>query len=365
MSAVPFLHLSAAYAELQADLDAAASRVLASGWYILGEEVAAFEREYAAYCGVEHCIALSNGLDAIHILLMAAGIGAGDEVIVPAHTFIASWLGVSYSGARPVPVDVDPLTFNIDPALVEEAITPATRAILAVHLYGQTADMDALAVIARKHGLLLFEDAAQAHGARCRGRKAGGFGDGAAWSFYPGKNLGALGDAGAVTTNDAQLATRVRMLSNYGSRIKYEHQLRGFNARMDEIQAAVLRVKLQKLDEWNARRAAVAARYTNELAPAVATPAVPSWAEPVWHLYVVRTARRDELQNQLTGAGIGTLIHYPIPAFRQGAYPEYLQDAARWPMADRLAREVLSLPMGPHLTAGDVQRVVEAVARDA
>jgi len=361
---VPFLDLKAVYAELQAEMDAAVQRVLASGWYICGPEVEAFEAEFAAYCDARHCVGVSNGLEALHLILRALGIGAGDEVIVPSNTFIATWLAVSYAGARPVPVEPDARTYNLDPALVEAAITPRTRAIMPVHLYGQPADMDALRELASKYGLALVEDAAQAQGASLRGRRAGGLGTAAGFSFYPGKNLGALGDAGAVVTNDAALADRVRVLRNYGSRVKYEHEAQGFNARLDELQAALLRVKLARLDEWNERRRRAAEFYTQTLEGVadLTLPHVPTWADPVWHLFVVRHPERARLQAHLAAQGIGTIIHYPRPPHLQPAYAELNYTQGRFPLAERMADEVLSLRMGPHLSEDAAQYVVEQLA---
>jgi dTDP-4-amino-4,6-dideoxygalactose transaminase len=357
-SRIPFLDVPAAYSELQEELDAAAQRVMASGAYILGPEVTAFEEEFAAYCGARHAIGVGNGLDALRLILLACGIGPGDEVIVPSNTFIATWLGVSQAGATPVPVEPDPATHNITAAAIGAAITPATKAIMPVHLYGQPADMDPIVALGRDRGIPVIEDAAQAQGARYRGRLAGSLADAAGFSFYPGKNLGALGDAGAVTTDDDALAERVRMFRNYGSKVKYHHDVPGMNSRLDSLQAALLRVKLRRLDEWNERRRAVAALYLERLADAdeLALPAVPEWAEPVWHLFVVRHPRRDELQQRLAEAGIDTIIHYPIPPHRTGAY----DSGASLPIAERLADEVLSLPMGPHLSHEDATRVAEA-----
>lgn len=323
---VPFLDMKAPYRELQAELDSAWRRVMESGWYILGSEVEAFEREFAEYVGVKYCVGVGNGLDALHLILRAYGIGAGDEVIVPANTYIASWLAVSYAGASPVPVEPLEATCNLDPSRLESAVSSRTKAVMAVHLYGQTADMDAINAVARKHGLKVIEDAAQAHGARYRGRRAGGLGDAAGWSFYPAKNLGALGDAGAVTTNDPDLAEKVRVLRNYGSQVKYHNLYKGFNSRLDELQAALLRVKLKVLDEWNARRAQIAARYLDGLKDSGLTlPFVPQGMQPNWHLFVVRSPNRDALQAHLKRQGIETLIHYPVPHHRthppRGAQP--------------------------------------------
>lgn len=359
---IPFLDLKAPQAEMREALHAAFARVLDSGWYIQGEELAKFEQEFAAYCGVQHCIGVANGLDALHLILRAYGIGPGDEVIVPSNTFIATWLAVSHAGARPVPVEPDDATFNIDPAGIEAAITSRTKAIIAVHLYGQAADMDAINDIAARHGLKVIEDAAQAHGARYKGRRTGALGDAAGFSFYPGKNLGALGDGGAVTTNDPVLAERIRMLGNYGSRTKYRNELQGFNSRLDEMQAAFLREKLLRLDEWNARRARIAAIYQERLRDsALRSPVVPPWAEPVWHLYVVRSKQRDALQSHLAACGIGSLVHYPIPPHLQGAYATDGWRDGDWPLSERMHREVLSLPMGPHLSMAQVDDVVAAV----
>jgi dTDP-3-amino-3,4,6-trideoxy-alpha-D-glucose transaminase len=365
--AIPFLDLHAPYRELQEEMDAACRRVLASGWYVLGAEVEAFEAEFAGYCGVRHCVTVGNGLDALTLILRGCGIGPGDEVIVPAHTFIATWLAVSAAGAVPVAVDVDERTGNLDAAQAADAITPRTAALLPVHLYGQPADMEALGAVARRHGLKLIEDAAQAHGARCHGRRAGSLGDAAGFSFYPAKNLGALGDGGAITTNDDALAARVRLLRNYGSTVKYSHETQGVNSRLDELQAALLHVKLRHLDEWNARRAALAARYRDALAglPGLELPVVPEWAEPAWHLFVVRHGRREDLQRHLSRAGISSMIHYPVPPHLSGAYRaggwrgKGLAAALRW------AGECLSLPLGPHLAPDDVDQVAAAVARFA
>jgi len=264
---VPFLDLKAPHIELRAELEAAQDRVINSGWLILGQEVAAFEREFAAYCEAEHCIGVGNGLEALHLILRAFGIGAGHEVIVPSNTYIATWLAVTQAGATPIPVEPDERTYNLDPARIEAAITPRTKAILPVHLYGQPADMDPINAIAARHGLKVIEDAAQAHGARYKGRRTGGLGHAAGFSFYPGKNLGALGDGGAVVTNDSQLADTLRVLRNYGSRVKYHNEVQGYNSRLDELQAAFLREKLKRLDDWNARRQAIAARYLAHLSP--------------------------------------------------------------------------------------------------
>lgn len=364
MSTIPFLDLKAPYLELKEELDAAYQRVMQSGWFILGREVEAFEAEFADYCETKHCVGVGNGLDALYLILRAMDIGPGDEVIVPSNTYIATWLAVSNVGATPVPVEPGERTYNIDPALIAAAITARTKAILVVHLYGQPADMDPIRDLARCHGLKVIEDCAQAHGARYKGRRAGSLGDAAGFSFYPGKNLGALGDGGAVTTDDDALAERVRMLRNYGSRVKYHNEVKGFNSRLDELQAALLRVKLPRLDEWNERRCGVAQGYLDKLSavPDLTLPYVPDWAEPVWHLFVVRHPRRDELQRHLSEAGIGTLIHYPIPPHASEAYEGEFA-GTHLELAERLAATVLSLPIGPHLTTEDSMAVTENITR--
>lgn len=362
---IPFLDLKSPYQELKEELDGAYYRVMNSGWYLQGKETAAFESEFAAYCGVKHCISVANGLEALHLVLRGWGIGEGDEVIVPTNTYIATWLAVSYSGARPVPVEPNPLTYNIDPTRIEEVVSEKTKAIVAVHLYGQPAEMQAMRDVATKYGLKVLEDAAQAHGAQYLGKKVGGIGDAAGFSFYPGKNLGAMGDAGAITTNDDQLAETVRKLHNYGSNVKYVHELKGFNSRMDELQAAFLRVKLSKLDEWNERRTCLAQKYIEGLKenPNIVLPTVSPWAEPVWHLFVVRTKNREEMQKKLADEGIGTLIHYPIPPHLSGAYHNLGWRCGDFKIAEQLADEVLSLPMGPHLTHEQVTYICQCIRK--
>lgn len=359
---VPFLDVGATYRELKADLDKAIIRVLESGWYLLGGELEAFEREYAAYTESKHCVGVANGLEGLTLSLKALGVQAGDEVIVPSNTYIATWLAVSYVGAIPVPVEPIPGIWNIDPQRIEAAITPRTKVILPVHLYGQPADLDPIIGIARDRGLYVLEDAAQAHGARYKGRRIGGHGDLVSWSFYPGKNLGCFGDGGAVTSDNATLVDRIRVLRNYGSRVKYNNEIKGHNSRLDEIQAAVLRVKLRHLDSWNSRRAARATEYFHALRefPFLAVPIVISKTEPSWHLFVVDTEHRDELQQKLRENGIETLIHYPVPPHLSGAYSG---DRA-WgclPIAEQAARTHLSLPLGPHLTPEALGRVIRAV----
>ncbi|MCA0911025.1 DegT/DnrJ/EryC1/StrS family aminotransferase [Qipengyuania gaetbuli] len=359
---IPFLDLGAAYRELKLEIDAAVHRVLDSGWYILGPEVEAFEAEWADYCGANHAVGVANGLDALTLALRALNIGLGDEVIVPSNTYIASWLSITSVGAVPVPVEPDPATYNIDPSRIASAITSRTRAIMPVHLYGQPADMDPILEIAREYGLRVIEDGAQAHGARYKGRRIGAHGDIVCWSFYPGKNLGALGDGGAITTNQADLSERISALRNYGSRIKYVNDEVGVNSRLDPIQAAVLRVKLKVLDDWTGRRSAIASRYNERLADSdLILPHVPRWAEPVWHLYVVRTDEREKLQAKLEANGIGALIHYPIPPHMQAAYSGLGFSAGAYPLARQLASEALSIPIGPQLSDDDCEAVIAAL----
>lgn len=359
---IEFLNLKAAYEELKAQIDAAVARALASGWYIGGPEVESFEQEFAAYTGALHCVGVANGLDALHLALRAMGVGPGDEVIVPSNTYIATWLAVSQCGATPVPVEPLEGTHNIDPARIEAAITARTRVIVPVHLYGQPADLDPILDIARRHGLRVLEDGAQAHGAAYKGRRIGAHGDAVAWSFYPGKNLGALGDGGAVTTSDPELADRIRVLHNYGSRQKYVNEVQGFNSRLDPVQAAILRVKLSCLDQWNERRRALARQYQQGLAGLGLTlPEVAEGMDPVWHLYVVRCPQRDMLQKSLAEAGVSTLIHYPIPPHLQQAYAGPGWGPGSLPVAERLANEVLSLPMGPQLQPQQVDEVIRRI----
>jgi dTDP-4-amino-4,6-dideoxygalactose transaminase len=359
---IPFLDLKAPYLELKAEIDEAIARVLSSGWYIGGEEVEQFENEYAAFCGSSYAIGVANGLDALHLALRAMEVGPGDEVILPSNTYIATWLAVSQCGATPIPVEPDEHTYNINPALLEAVITPRTKVILPVHLYGQPAEMNPILEIARQHGLRVLEDGAQAHGARYLGSRLGAHGDAVAWSFYPGKNLGALGDGGAVTTNDSQIADRLRLLRNYGSQVKYVNRVQGYNSRLDPLQAAILRVKLAHLDDWNARRAAIAAIYSQELAGTVViTPYVPKWADPVWHLYVVQSQERDRLQTTMKSGGIDTLIHYPIPPHLQEAYSKLGLSRGSFPIANKMAEQFLSLPIGPHLDLSATRHVVEAI----
>jgi dTDP-4-amino-4,6-dideoxygalactose transaminase len=360
---IPFLDLKAVYAELKPELDVAYHRVMDSGWFVLGREVEAFEAEYAQFCGTAHCVGLGNGLEALELVLRGWDIGEGDEVIVPSNTYIATWLAVTAAGARVVPVEPTPTGPNIDPDRIAAAITAHTRAIMPVHLYGEPAHMDAIMALAQRHGLKVVEDVSQAQGARMRGRRTGSLGHAGAHSLFPTKNLGAFGDAGVVTTDDAALAERLRTLRNYGSRAKYVNIERGFNSRLDEMQAAFLRVKLRRLDSWNEHRRRAARRYSDRLSDVanLGLPRAPKWAEPVWHLYVVRTPHRVELMVALEKAGMGSLIHYPIPPHLQPAYAHLNLGKGTLPLAEALADSVLSLPMGAHIELQTVDEVADVV----
>jgi dTDP-3-amino-3,4,6-trideoxy-alpha-D-glucose transaminase len=360
--AVPLLDLRALHDELQDELDSAALRVLRSDRVLLGPELASFEAAWADAVGAGSAVGVGSGLDALVLGLRALGVGPGDEVLVPSHTFVATWLAVLHAGATPVPVDVSVETGAWEVDAVEAAVTGRTRAMVPVHLYGHPVDLDPLLALARRFGLAVLDDAAQAHGARYRGRPIGGLTTATAWSFYPGKNLGALGDGGAVTTSDPEIARRLRSLRNYGSTQKYVHEEIGWNSRLDELQAALLSVKLRRLPQHNARRAVLAARYDDALTGTdVTLPGRADWAVPVWHLYVVRTPHRDALRDHLSARGVEAGIHYPVPPHRQPAFAGSSLAELHLPGADRLAREVLSLPMGPHLSEEDQDHVVAAV----
>lgn len=362
----PFLELAPSYFELKAEIDAAISRVLDGGWYILGKEVTRFESEFAQYLGVKHCVGVASGLDALILSLMAYEIGPGAEVIVPSNTYFATALAVSRVGAQVRFVEPNVETHNLDPSRLEAAITPRTAAVIPVHLYGLPADMDPINDIARKHGIRVIEDAAQAHGAKYKGRLAGSLGDTAAFSFYPGKCLGAFGDGGAVMTNDGDIAEKVRTLRNYGSRVKYFNEFKGLNSRLDELQAAILRVKLNYLEEWNGRRSKLANILQNALREIleITAPIEPPGVESCWHLYVIRTPERTRVQQALESRGIGTMIHYPLPPYRQKAYAELDLPKGSFPIADQLADEVLSLPMGPHLAAREWIQVLRETMQE-
>jgi dTDP-4-amino-4,6-dideoxygalactose transaminase len=358
---VPFFDLKRINDRINDQLEAAVRLVMASGHYIMGLALQDFERDFACYCDVKHCLGVGNGLDALKIILQAYDIGPGDEVIVPSNTFIATWLAVTQCGATPVAAEPDPQTFNITAETIAAVITPRTKVIIPVHLYGQTAAMPAIMALAEQQGLIVIEDAAQAQGATCEGRRSGGFGHAAATSFYPTKNLGALGDGGAILTNDDALAEKIKQLRNYGSLIKYQHDIIGTNSRLDDMQAAILRVKLMQLDADNGKRQAVANLYTQSLAGVgdLTLPFVPAWAESVWHQYVVLTDQRQALQDHLKEQGIGTLVHYPVPPHKQACYPDY--HAVSLPIAERMAGRLLSLPISPVQTAEQTHHVIAAI----
>jgi dTDP-4-amino-4,6-dideoxygalactose transaminase len=360
---VPFLDLGASYHELKQEIESEVLRSLRSGWYIGGEDVEAFESEFAAFTDSRYCVGVANGLDALHLSLLALGVRPNDEVIVPSNTFIATWLAVSQCGAIPVPVEPNNETFNLDPSKLEAAITSRTRAVIPVHLYGQAADLDEILALTSRYGLVVIEDAAQAHGALYKGQSVGATGgDMAAWSFYPGKNLGAFGDAGAITTNDHQLAEKIRLLRNYGSRERYVNEVQGRNSRLDPVQAAALRVKLRHLPKWNARRQKIANRYMENFENCgLVLPVVSSWAESVWHLFCVRHPQRNLVRERLADLGVETLIHYPIPPHLQAAYRGLGYKKGDLPIAESMARTLISLPIGPAMGENDIEHVVNSV----
>ena len=375
---IPFYDIGESYQELKSEIDSAVAKVLSSGWYILGKEVASFEEDFAEFIGTKYCVGTSNGLDALFLVLKAWDIGEGDEVIVPSNTYIATWLAVSYAGAKPIPVEPDKRTFNIDPALIEEKITKRTKAIIPVHLYGMPADMDPIMDLAEKYNLKLLEDSAQAHSAIYGNKKCGSLGTASAFSFYPGKNLGAYGDGGAITTNDPDLAEKVRCLSNYGSKIKYYNEYKGYNCRLDEIQAAILRVKLPYLDEWNRKRHLVAKEYYKIDNPKINLPYQGLQREniqedkicfvqpysgiksiPCWHQYVIMSEKRNDLQKYLNLSGIETMIHYPIPPHKQKAYMQ--MNNLSFPIAEQIAKQCLSLPINPFISNINLQYIINKI----
>jgi dTDP-4-amino-4,6-dideoxygalactose transaminase len=361
---IPFLDVAGDYRELQIEIDEALSRVVTDSQFVLGPEVEAFESEFAAYVGARHCVGVGSGLDALLLSLVAHDIGPGDEVIVPSNTFIATWLAVSRAGATIVPVEPDIETRNVTLAGIEPFVTAKTKALLPVHLYGYPVDVAPMIEFGVGHGIVTIEDAAQAHGAEARGRRVGSLPDTAAWSFYPGKNLGAFGDGGAITTSDPDLARALRLLRNYGSPSKGEHVMLGFNSRLDEIHAAVLRVKLRHLDEWNARRRAQANRYREELHDVdVVLPVADTSVTPSWHLFVIRHPHRDDLRARLALAGVSAQVHYPAPPHLQPAYRALGFGPGSFPTSELLHQTVLSLPIGPHLTSTDQEQVIDAVKR--
>ncbi len=359
---IPLVDLKAQYQSIKPEIDAAMQRVVDNTSFILGKEVSQFEKDYATFCKAEHCVGMDSGTAALHLALIICGVKPGDEVITTTHTFVATAEVISVIGAKPVLVDIDPRTYNIDPNLIEGAITPRTRAIIPVHLYGQPAEMDPILDIARKHNLRVIEDAAQAHGAEYRGRRAGTLGDVACFSFFPSKNLGAYGDAGALVTNNAELAERARMLRNHGRVAKYKHLIVGYGYRLDAMQAAVLGAKLPHLDAWNARRREIADYYTELFTNLdLVTPYCPPHITPIYHIYAVRGKQRDALQKHLQAHGIETGIHYPIPLHLQPVYKNLGHKRGDFPVAEQVADEELSLPMYPELTDAQVQQIVEAV----
>ncbi len=375
---IPFYDIGESYQELKSEIDSAVAKVLSSGWYILGKEVASFEEDFAEFIGTKYCVGTSNGLDALFLVLKAWDIGEGDEVIVPSNTYIATWLAVSYAGAKPIPVEPDIRTFNIDPALIEEKITKRTKAIIPVHLYGMPADMDPIMDLAEKYDLKVLEDSAQAHSAVYGNKKCGSLGTASAFSFYPGKNLGAFGDGGAITTNDPDLAEKVRCLSNYGSKIKYYNEYEGYNCRLDEIQAAILRAKLPYLDEWNRKRHLVAKEYYKIDNPKINLPYQGLQREnlqddkicfvqpysgiksiPCWHQYVIMSEKRNDLQKYLNSLDIETMIHYPVPPHKQKAYS--MMNNLSFPLAEQIAKQCLSLPMNPFLSAEQLLQINKSI----
>lgn len=359
---VPVLEFKSQYRAHQAEIDAAIREVLDASWFILGKQLAAFEEEFAAHCGARYCVGVGSGTEALHLALLACGVERGDEVITVPNTAVPTVCAIDFAGATPVFADIDPASFTLDPAELERRVTPRTRAIVPVHLYGQSADLSPILDFARERGLRVIDDAAQAHGAECQGRRLGALTDATAWSFYPSKNLGAYGDAGAVTTDDPDVARRVRMLRNYGEEERYHHTIRGFNSRLDEMQAAILRAKLPHLDAWNDRRRAIAARYHETIRhPGILLPAEAAWARHVYHLYVVRTPRRDALREHLAAREVGSQIHYPVPIYLQKAYAYLEVPSGHCPHAERAMAEVLSLPLYPEMTDEQVAAVVEAV----
>jgi dTDP-4-amino-4,6-dideoxygalactose transaminase len=361
-SHIPFLDLQQINMRYRNEMHSALDRILTRGWFLLGEELSAFEESFASYCGVEKCVGVGSGLDALNLVLRAWNIGSGDEVIVPSNTYIATWLAVSHLDATPIPVEPNLRTYNIDVDRIEAAITPRTRAIVAVHLYGQPCDMDGIMAIAKKHKLKVLEDAAQSHGASYKGRRVGSLGDAAAFSFYPGKNLGCLGDGGAVTTNDSKLADSIYLLRNYGSKVKYLNEVKGFNSRLDEFQSAVLSEKLKHLDQDNTARQKLAMRYLANLkdCSGIILPSVIESAEHVWHLFVLRHQERDQLISYLRDVGVQALIHYPVPPHLQKAYSP---EKAPFQISETIHREVLSLPIGPTLGEDKVDYISDCLKR--
>lgn len=365
MNKIPFLNMSDEYTELKQEYSAVFHRCMEKSHFILGEQVSLFEKNFAEYSQAKNAIGVGNGLDALALVIRAMDIGAGDEVIVPAHTFIATWLAVTQAGAIPIPVDADENTCNINVELIKAKINSKTKAIIPVHLYGQPADMDPILEIAREFGLKVIEDAAQAHGALYKSKRVGSMGDAACFSFYPAKNLGAFGDGGAITTNDSALAEKIRLLRNYGSEVKYHHDIKGVNTRLDELQAAFLNVKLKKLDQWNQQRREFANYYTELLKEnsSIKLQEIPVGVEPVWHLYTIRVSERDKLMNDLKSEGIDSIIHYPIPPHLSLAYSEFGYKPHSFPIAEKIAQTTLSLPFWPYMQKAQIEKVVSHVLK--
>ncbi len=359
---IPFVSFEPMHKEIEEEILNKFKEVYEKNWFIQGEEVKKFEEEFAEFCEAKYCIGCGNGLDALYLILRGYDIGVGDEVIVPSNTYIATALAVSYTGAKPVFVEPDLMTYNINPTLIEKAITTKTKAIIAVHLCGQPADMDKINNIAKKHNLKVVEDSAQSHGALYKGKKVGSLGDASGFSFYPGKNLGALGDSGAIVTNDKQLADKVRAIANYGSDKKYHHIYKGTNSRLDEVQAGFLRIKLQSLNKWNKERKKIAQKYISGINnPNVIKPIETDYVKHVWHLFVVRTEKRDEFQKYLNDNDIGTTIHYPIPMHMQGAYEDLKISKGTLPLAEKISNEVISLPMWYGMKDEEINYVIEKI----
>jgi dTDP-4-amino-4,6-dideoxygalactose transaminase len=360
---ISFLDLKRLHESITDELNDSFKRVVAASAYVLGPEVEAFEHEFAEYCGSRFAVGVANGLDALHLILRAHEIGPGDEVIVPANTFIATWLAVSFVGAKIVPIEPDE-TFNIDPGRIQSAITSRTKAVVAVHLYGLPCEMDTISTIAVRHNLVVIEDAAQAHGATYYGKKCGSLGNAAGFSFYPGKNLGAIGDGGCVTTDDEGIYKKIRVLRNYGSEERYHNSVIGYNSRLDELQAAILRVKLRHLDQWNKQRAKLASLYLAELSnTAITLPLIPQNRISSWHQFVIQHPERDKLQRSLGELGIQTSIHYPVAPHLQGAYAEFSMKEGSLPITERMHKTVLSLPIDPFLKEGEIETIINAVKR--
>lgn len=357
---IPFVNLEPMHSQIESEVKDKFSEMYKKNAFILGDENRAFNLEFGKYCGTDYCIGCGNGLDALYLILKAYGIGTGDQVIIPSNTFIATALAVSYTGAQPILVEPDINTYTINSSLIEPSITSKTKAVIPVHLYGQPSDMDTIIEIGKSYNLKIIEDSAQAHGACYKDKKTGALGDAAGFSFYPGKNLGALGDGGAITTNDSDLAKMVKMLGNYGSERKYYHELKGNNSRLDEIQAGILRIKLKYLDQWNHYRSKIAKRYLNEIHNNhIILPCTDPKCEPVWHLFVIRTPKRDKLASFLNNHGVETVIHYPLPIHLQKSYSELLAQSGRLKITEELARTVISLPMYFGMTDNEISYVID------